>query len=380
MVLVDVYSDGRLSWVDSVPCEKAADGRLEAKIKDQSADAVQICLLNEPRVRNGRYQVPHYITDGYYHDDGPPGLDQILEVCRLIEETLKTASTMTVICPEGTEFASHRSFSALCVAAHSVIVGGKSADAAFESWKTLGLGFLPHCWAPIKKPAPPRSLSLLACLQSLALATSNDWLSKDLDVVGYRDLCNQWDMTWVVPGKILLLADPMSTVLDPDPATPNHIDRVESGSPSFVSWFVDNGVQRLVRLNLDNENGLEKSYDPSVFTRAGMEHVNIPYDDVNGGVPPRANLRKMMEACGDATEGATAFHCKAGFGRSGVCASVHAIHKYDVPGELLLAWLRIVRPGTITTPQQARFVQQFKGRSDLAKFLGGETGECCILS
>eukprot|EP00930_Biecheleria_cincta_P082979 TRINITY_DN72618_c0_g1_i1.p1 TRINITY_DN72618_c0_g1~~TRINITY_DN72618_c0_g1_i1.p1 ORF type:complete len:380 (-),score=53.28 TRINITY_DN72618_c0_g1_i1:28-1167(-) len=378
MPLVDVYSDGRLSWVDSVPCEKAADGRIEAKVKDQSADAVQMCLLNEPRVRNGRYQVPHYVMEGYYHDDGPPGLDQILEACRLIEETLKTASTVTVICPEGAQFTSHRNFSALCVAAHSVIVGGKSADAAFEPWKTLGLGFMVHCWASIKKPAPARSMSLLACLQSLALAMSRDWLNRDLDVAAYRNLVNQWDVTWVVPGQILLLADPMSTVLDPDPATPNHLDRVE-GAPNFVSWFVENGVRRLVRLNQNNENGLEKSYDPAVFTKEGMEHVNIPYDDVNGGVPPKANLRKMIAACADATEGATAYHCKAGFGRSGVCAAVHAIHKYDVPGELLLAWLRIVRPGTITTPQQARFLQGFKGRSDLAKFLAGEPGECCVL-
>lgn len=178
----------------------------------------------------------------------------------------------------------------------------------------------------------------------------------------------------------MLMADPMSTVLDPDPATPNHLDRVDSGAPSFVSWFADNRVQRLVRLNLDNENGLEKSYDPSVFTKAGIQHVNIPYDDVNGGVPPKANLKKMIEACGDATEGAAAYHCKAGFGRSGVCAAVQAIYQHDVPGELLLAWLRIIRPGTITTPQQAKFLQGFKGRSDLEKFLNTEQGECCVLS
>ncbi|CAJ1400850.1 unnamed protein product [Effrenium voratum] len=172
------------------------------------------------------------------------------------------------------------------------------------------------------------------------------------------------------------MADPVTTVLDPDPATCSHL--VPPSSPNFFEFFEANAVKTLVRLNKDNESGLAKSYDEQKFTDLGMKHVQAAYDDTKGGVPEKDLLRGVSSGC--SSGGATAFHCKAGFGRSGVCAAVLAIHRYDVPGELLLPWLRMCRPGTITTLQQAKFLSGLKDKESLEKYMSTADDKCCTIS
>ena len=41
------------------------------------------------------------MVQGYYHDDGPPALDQIVEACRLIHEKLEANKKVLVIAPSG---------------------------------------------------------------------------------------------------------------------------------------------------------------------------------------------------------------------------------------------------------------------------------------
>lgn len=41
------------------------------------------------------------MVQGYYHDDGPPTLDQIVEACRLIHEKLEVNKKVLVIAPSG---------------------------------------------------------------------------------------------------------------------------------------------------------------------------------------------------------------------------------------------------------------------------------------
>eukprot|EP00931_Biecheleriopsis_adriatica_P107679 TRINITY_DN82001_c0_g1_i1.p1 TRINITY_DN82001_c0_g1~~TRINITY_DN82001_c0_g1_i1.p1 ORF type:complete len:378 (-),score=63.77 TRINITY_DN82001_c0_g1_i1:24-1157(-) len=377
-MLVEVIA-GKLFWDDTVACD-SIDGKFEPKVKSSEADSAVVCLLNEDRVKRGKFSVAHYILEGH-HDDGPPALDQIVETCRIIEEHLQAGRKVTVISPEGVAHASHRPFSALCTAAYPVLMKGETSSAALEPWKGVNLGFLQHSWAPTSKPAPQRSLSLEMCIRSLEVAIRQGWLDKDtFDCKAFRDLSNVWDVTWVAPGEILLLADPVSTVIDPDPATAKYLTPPASGEPSYTSFFENEGVKVLVRLNLDGEAGLKKSYDPADFTKT-VRHLQVAYDDVNGGLPKKAILKKILEACEDVGKGrAAAFHCKAGFGRSGVCAGALAVHKFDIPGELMLAWLRICRPGTITTPQQANFLQSLHNREALDKFISTEPGDCCSVS
>lgn len=219
---------------------------------------------------------------------------------------------------------------------------------------------------------------LKTCLEALEVATRLKWLDVEaFDSKAYTELCAKWDATWVIPGEILLMADPMTTVMDPDPATCSHL--VGPETPNFAAWFEVLNVAGLVRLNKDRESGLEKSYDAKKFKDAGLLHVQAAYDDTGGGVPDKAIAKKVLDGCSEVAEGkAIAFHCKAGFGRSGVCAALLAIHRYDLSGQHLLAWLRFCRPGTITTLSQARFLASLQGRQKLEEWMSESEG-CCTM-
>jgi len=391
MALTEVYPNGQLAWAGSTPCDFSrgfytpTPGALPAL----SGEVRTLCFLNEVRVRNGKYNILHYkISD--YHDDGPPALDQLVEACRLIEEALKTGQQVVVYCPDGQPHFSQRCFSALCVAAHRILVRGEGAKAAAAPWMSSqpsaqDLGFFAYSWASRAKGSPPRTLAFETCLEALELACGRGWLDfASFDSKKYWDLWKMYDLSVIVPGDILVLGDPMSTIIDPDPSTVSLLvpKNGDSQELSFASLFDQEGVKLLVRLNLASEPGLKRSYDPAVFTKRGMAFTDASYDDVNGGVPPASNIKKIVAKCRELSEadakGAAAFHCKAGFGRSVACAAVWMAYKHDIPGGVAFAWSRMCRPGSITTPQQAKFLQGLAGRDDIEEKLL-KPPACCIL-
>lgn len=384
MVVVDVYPVGELSWADGVPCRSGEPFQPEAGALPDS-DAIAICFLNEDRVRRGRYDIFHYNMKDY-HDDGPPAIDQIVEACRIIEQHLSNGRRVLIFCPDGERFVQHRPFSALCVAAHRVLMRGEAAAVAAGPWDKMDFGFFIHSWARKAVAAPERGgpMSLTSCLAALELAHGRTWIDiPNFDTAVWRNRWNTWDVSWLVPGEVQLVADPMSTVVDPDPATAKRLapedGQGDTSDDSFVGHFRADGVKLVVRLNLFKEPGLKESYDPAIFQKFGIDHMDASYDDVCGGCPTRKILNTIITKCGETKQGeAVAFHCKAGFGRSAVCAASLVVYRHDVPGERVLAWLRLCRPGSITTAQQAKFLQQFQGRASLESWLATEPG-CCVI-
>jgi protein-tyrosine phosphatase len=339
----------------------------------------------------------HYTVDGY-HDDGPPALDQIVEACRLIEEGIQAGNKVLVFCPEGDDLVSHRSFSALCTSAHRIIFcKGKASEAAAPwqlpegSTQDGKLGFMAYSWASKQGTVPPRSLSLRACLDALELGRDQGWLDADkFDGQNYCDLWRQYDLTWLVPGAIQVLGDPMSTIVDPDPATvklleAQNTDATDGQRPKdFASAFVADNVKLIVRLNKPSEPGLKKSYDPAVFRKHGIGCLDCSYEDINGGVPSKEIIKKVVTKCleteVDTGESSViAFHCKAGFGRSIAVAATWMAYKYDIAGDLALAWSRITRPGSITTPQQVSYLRAMTGRDSIDQDIA-KAGSCCAIS
>mmetsp|Transcript_113756 Transcript_113756/g.332227 ORF Transcript_113756/g.332227 Transcript_113756/m.332227 type:complete len:393 (-) Transcript_113756:149-1327(-) len=391
MIVTDVYKDGQLLWADAVPCEKSSAGYApkssELSAPFDSPEALQICFLNEDRVRRARYEVLHYRIPTEYYDDGPPALDQIVEACRLVEEGLKAQRQVVVYVPDGADRTSHRRFSALCVAAHRVLARGATAAEAAAPWQeggssgSSGIDFFAHSWASRKRPAPARALTMEQCLEAIEVACKRGWLDlAKFDASSYLDLWKRYDVTWLVPGELQVMGDPVSTVNDPNPETIGQLEPKE-GSESFVSYFQENGVKLIVRLNQMSEPGLRKSYDSKVFTKYEIGTVNGGYDDVNGGVPTNRVLGNIIAKCNEASGGpekaAVAFHCKAGFGRSVVCAASWLVYHHDLPGRVAFSWSRLCRPGSITTQQQATFLQDFKGKAGVEDKIQAQG--CCTL-
>merc|ERR1719329_213407 len=154
-----------------------------------------------------------------------------------------------------------------------------------------------------------------------------------------------------------------------------------TGLPTdFVTWCLHHTVGTIVRANFEVERGIVGgSYDPFAFEVAGIRHIDVPIRD--GGVPEREKIQRILDECGDAPRensehSAVLFHCKGGFGRSVIYACCLLIHWCDLPGRALLGWVRIMRPGAITTLEQERFLCKLGGRSDLARHLDHQGPNC----
>jgi len=391
--VVEVDPHAQLFWADAVPCEQIDEGKVVKTVKPVAgasypsvpSGAQWICLLNEERVRYGRYRVMHFDIREY-QDNGPPALDQIVEACRLIDEAQRVGGGVVVFCPADGDGVAHRDFSALCVAAYSILVRKASASSAAEPWAALAKA----------KPAP-RGLPWEDCLGALEMARDRGWLDMaTFDTEAYRALWLRFDACWLIPGSILLMADPMSTVLDPNPKTvsvfvpPSETAEAEKDPTpmtctSFASLFAKAGLRLTVQLNFKTEPGLAKSYNPEDLNKGGVDHLDASYDDVGGGVPSSAVIRKILDKCTGMSKSSNdsgpvvAFHCKSGFGRSVTCAVAYAVYRYELPGRALLAWARICRPGSITTPQQAKFLAGLEDRVAVEE-RAKPAPECCALS
>jgi hypothetical protein len=236
----------------------------------------------------------------------------------------------------------------------------------------------------------------------------------------------QYDAAWIVPGRILVCADPMSTFLDPSPSTfselfpsssngcknedvpsettgstacddvedweVNSCDtvckeyddidgrsggsmfRVDSAPVDFVTFLKECGVEVIVRANRPSEPGLAKSYNPSGFVTHGFHFEDMQIADTNGGLPSPTDVSRLLSIYDkflDMQGKAIAIHCKGGFGRSVTLACCLAIARFGIPARAALAWVRIARPGSITCSQQEDFITSFRGKQ------GPPQPQCC---
>lgn len=154
----------------------------------------------------------------------------------------------------------------------------------------------------------------------------------------------------------------------------------------FASWLLSQHVGLMIRANRSDERGLIEhggSYDPLEMEKIGIQHCDLPVLDKHGGVPDRNVIQCAIERASEVGESGTTghkamlVHCKGGFGRSVVLACCVMMYWHDLPGRSLLGWSRIVRPGSITTVDQERFLCRLKGREDLKRFLSRNGKGCC---
>jgi hypothetical protein len=155
--------------------------------------------------------------------------------------------------------------------------------------------------------------------------------------------------------------------------------------PDFVTFCRREGFSHIVRANYSNEHGLAEiggSYERSDFLEYGIDHLECPIMDTNGGIPNKQLIRRVVEWQDENSdlERRVLIHCKGGFGRSVVLACCLMIHWYDIPGRALLGWVRILRPGSITMPQQERLLCSLEGREDLANLLKSPTKCACTIA
>ncbi|KAF9982000.1 cell division control protein 14 [Mortierella antarctica] len=133
------------------------------------------------------------------------------------------------------------------------------------------------------------------------------------------------------------------TSKDPAKRTPT---RLSKSFRNILDYFGSHNVQSVIRLN-------DKTYDEAHFRARGIEHHDLQFPD--GTCPPWDIVEKFLDLCKDIIEhknGVIAVHCMAGLGRTGTLIGVYLMRQYSMTARETIAFLRLMRPGSVVGPQQ----------------------------
>ena len=209
---------------------------------------------------------------------------------------------------------------------------------------------LVDCWRGIRRAQK------LHWLAYPSRSNQNLWGRIDLEEYSFYNEPLNGDLNEVVPGKFLAFAGPHNLNGAEYRDDPEHGTRLFSPS-YYIDIFRELGVSTVVRLN-------EAQYDRTVFTKAGFQHFDLFF---NEGTTPAYDIVDRFHRIADTATGVVAVHCKSGRGRTGTLIAAHLIRSHGFTAREAIAWLRVMRPGSVLGEQQLFLCEQEKrmeNRSD----------------
>eukprot|EP00434_Breviolum_minutum_P033965 symbB.v1.2.030056.t1/scaffold3347.1/size58713/3 len=176
----------------------------------------------------------HYVLDPF-RGDHPPTLGQIISCLKMMDAALAQSKTVLLVTSQ-----KRRAVTATLAGAVLVLARGFSPE---EAWEHI----VPVYGTPDKDPkvswdrfpppfsrsgeTGPSSLTVIDCLQGLAVALQKNWLEdyRVFDVAAWKFFREKFDASWLIPGEILAMANPWGT--SQNPRFPGLLER----GPRFVS-------------------------------------------------------------------------------------------------------------------------------------------------
>jgi len=346
--------------------------------------ALDLCSASaRPGEAGGKYFVRHYSIDACGIAFGPLGFDALLRFCRGLDAELQGVQNGTPIVlttPKQNHKARMNAAALLgcyLVIKHDLSVSGVEAMLGNE-----GVQRYPGAWSQQDRPEDC-VMTVSDCWHGAKLARHLGWLTpKVVEDNGltnamcesYVLMSSMYDATWMIPGLLMVSADPTTVTCDPNPSTcklllPGGTDgdasawgtggRSMGASPDFekadtaqsadaesvadsvdtvckdfdserqhdrclmasqmsnmpadfATFFQQSGIQRIVRANHDWEPGMKKrSYPSKLFLQHGIAHENIRIIDTRGGLPTPEDVQKLLDANHDFMQTSQGFSSSA---------------------------------------------------------------------
>ncbi|KAF8165083.1 phosphatases II [Crassisporium funariophilum] len=304
----------------------------------------------------------------FFQDWGPLNIAMVYKACILIHELL-----------EDKELASHRlvlyssddprrkANAALLMALYSMIVQRRAPWEAFHP--IAEIEFMP--FRDAGRGPSDFNLSIQDCLWGIWKAMQNglcDMNEFSVEDYEFYEKVENGDWNWLTP-NFIAFASPVDanwikrekeakeSSRNGTPGAPplssstssnsNHALQRKLPTPflNCLDYFDKRNIKLVVRLNTE-------LYDRNTFLDRGIDHMELYFDD--GTNPTDEIVRTFLDVADRVIEGGgvVAVHCKAGLGRTGTLIGAYLIWKYGFTANEAIAFMRIVRPGSVVGPQQ----------------------------
>ncbi|KAH9943029.1 phosphatases II [Epithele typhae] len=297
----------------------------------------------------------------FFQDWGPLNLAMVYKSCILIHELLQDpAITSHYIVLYSSSDPRKKANAALLMALFVMIVQQRPPWEAFQP--IAELEFMP--FRDAGRGPSDFNLSIQDCLWGIYKAMQNglcDMNEFNIEDYEFYEKVENGDWNWLTPNFIAFASpvDPLwikrekdkrdqenQAISPPSPVKSVALQRkLSTPFQNCLDYFEREGVKLVVRLN----NAL---YDAQLFQDRGINHVEMYFDD--GTNPADEIVRRFIDLADEVIEagGVVAVHCKAGLGRTGTLIGAYLIWKYGFTASEAIAFMRIVRPGSVVGPQQ----------------------------
>ncbi|KAL1743902.1 tyrosine protein phosphatase [Schizophyllum fasciatum] len=284
----------------------------------------------------------------FFQDWGPLNMAMVYKACILIHELLEEESLRSYrLVLYASNDPRRKANAALIMALYVLIVLRRAPWEAFHP--IAEMEFMP--FRDAGRGPSDFNLSIQDCLWGVWKAQQNglcDMNEFDVDDYEYYEKVENGDWNWITP-KFIAFASPNNGL--------SHSTSSSSGSnlalqrrlptpfQNCLDYFDKRGVKLVVRLNTE-------LYDRNHFLDRGIDHMELYFDD--GTNPTDEIVREFLDTSDRIIEngGVVAVHCKAGLGRTGTLIGAYMIWKYGFTANEAIAFMRIVRPGSVVGPQQ----------------------------